>query len=209
MGRYHEAVCRLCRREGMKLYLKGEKCYTDKCPVAKDTTPPGMHGPSRRKPSDFAIRLREKQRARRFYGVFEGRFKRYFQTAARSKKTVTGTQLLQLLETRLDNVVYRLGLGSSRKEARQLVAHGHIAVNGRRVTVPSYQVQPGSTVGVARGSREGARFKALQATQPAHGLPGWLECSPERLEGRVLALPSREDIDVPVQEQLIVEYYSR
>jgi small subunit ribosomal protein S4 len=208
MGRYHEAVCRLCRREGMKLYLKGEKCYTDKCPVAKDTTPPGMHGPSRRKPSDFAVRLREKQRARRFYGVFEGRFKRYFQEAAKLKG-VTGTQLLQLLETRLDNVVYRLGLASSRKDARLLVAHGHIAVNGRRVTVPSYQVRPGSAVGVTGGSRALPRFKALQDQAPGRGMPGWLEYSTERLEGRVLTLPPREDIDVPVQEQLIVEYYSR
>jgi small subunit ribosomal protein S4 len=209
MGRYHDAVCRLCRREGMKLYLKGEKCYTDKCPVAKDATPPGMHGPSRRKPSDFSVRLREKQRARRFYGVFEGRFKRYFQMAARSKKTVTGTQLLQLLETRLDNMVYRLGLATSRKEARQLVAHGHIVVNGRRVTVPAYQVRSGATIAVAPGSRDQPRFKALAGQAPGRGVPAWLEYSPERLEGRMLALPSREDIDVPVQEQLIVEYYSR
>lgn len=208
MGRYHDGVCRLCRREGMKLYLKGEKCYTDKCPVAKDPAPPGMHGPSRRKPSDFAVRLREKQRARRFYGVFEGRFKRYFQQAAHAKG-VTGTRLLQLLETRLDNVVYRLGLGASRKEARQIVGHGHIVVNGRRVTVPSYQVRPGSVVAVAPGSRDVPRFKALQGAAPGHGLPGWLEFNPERLEGRVLTLPSREEIDVPVREQLIVEYYSR
>jgi small subunit ribosomal protein S4 len=208
MGRYHDGVCRLCRREGMKLYLKGEKCYTDKCPVAKDTAPPGMHGPSRRKPSDFAVRLREKQRARRFYGVFEGRFKRYFQQAARTKG-VTGTRLLQLLETRLDNLVYRLGLGASRKEARQIVAHRHITVNGRRVSVPSYQVRVGSTVAVAPGSRDLPRFKALAGAGPGHGLPGWLEYSPDRLEGRVLNLPSREEIDVPVREQLIVEYYSR
>lgn len=208
MGRYHEAVCRLCRREGMKLYLKGEKCYTDKCPVAKDTTPPGMHGPSRRKPSDFAVRLREKQRLRRFYGVFEDQFKRYFQSAAH-RKGVTGTTLLQILETRLDNLVYRLGLASSRKEARQLVAHGHIAVNGRRVTIPAYLVRPGAGVGVAAGSRDQSRFKALQGQAPARGMPAWLEFNPDRLEGRVLALPAREDIDVPVQEQLVVEYYSR
>jgi small subunit ribosomal protein S4 len=209
MGRYHGAVCRLCRREGMKLYLKGEKCYTDKCPVAKDTTPPGMHGPSRRKPSDFSVRLREKQRLRRFYGVFETQFKRYFQSAARIKKGVTGTQLLQTLETRLDNLVYRLGLAPSRKDARQLVAHRHITVNGRRVTIPGYLVRPGATVGVVAGSRDLPRFKALQGAAPAHGIPGWLEFNPERLEGRVLALPAREDIDVPVKEQLIVEYYSR
>ena len=208
MGRYHGPVCRLCRREGMKLYLKGEKCYTDKCPVAKDTTPPGMHGPSRRKPSDFAVRLREKQRLRRFYGVFEDQFKRYFESAA-TAKGVTGTRLLQLLETRLDNLVYRFGLGGSRKEARQFVTHGHIAVNGRRVTIPAYQVRPGATIAVAAGSRELPHFKAIAGNPPTHGLPGWLEFNAERLEGRVLTLPAREDIDVPVHEQLIVEYYSR
>ncbi len=208
MGRYHDAVCRLCRREGMKLYLKGEKCYTDKCPVAKDTTPPGMHGPSRRKPSDFAVRLREKQRLRRFYGVYEDQFKRYFQTAARAKG-VTGTRLLQLLETRVDNLVYRLGLAASRKAARQLVAHGHVTVDGGKVTIPAYLVRPGQTVGVAQGSRELPQFKALQGGAPARGLPAWLEYSPETLSGRVLTLPAREDIDVPVHEQLIVEYYSR
>lgn len=208
MGRYHEAVCRLCRREGMKLYLKGEKCYTDKCPVAKDTTPPGMHGPSRRKPSDFAVRLREKQRLRRFYGVFEDQFKRYFQMATRAKG-VTGTRLLQILETRLDNVVYRLGLATSRKEARQLVTHGHIAVNGRRVTVPAFIVRPGAPVGVIEGSKDLPRFKALRENPPARGLPAWLEFQPNTLTGRLLTLPAREDIDVPVHEQLIVEYYSR
>jgi small subunit ribosomal protein S4 len=167
-----------------------------------------MHGPSRRKPSDFAIRLREKQRLRRFYGVFEAQFKRYFQEASRTKG-VTGTQLLQLLETRLDNLVYRLGLGGSRKEARQFIAHGHVVVNGRRVTVPGYLVKPGATIGVAPGSRDIPRVKALAGQTPAHGLPAWLEFNAERLEGRVLTLPSREEIDAPVQEQLIVEYYSR
>ncbi len=208
MGRYHGPVCRLCRREGMKLYLKGEKCYTDKCPVAKDTTPPGMHGPSRRKPSDFAIRLREKQRLRRFYGVYEDQFKHYFQMAAHAKG-VTGTRLLQLLETRLDNLVYRLGLAASRKAARQLVAHGHIAVDGRKVTIPAYIVKPGQAVGVVQGSREDPHFKALVGNAPGRGLPAWLEYTPDTLSGRVLTLPAREDIDVPVHEQLIVEYYSR
>lgn len=208
MGRYHDGVCRLCRREGMKLYLKGERCYTDKCPVAKDPSPPGVHGPSRRKPSDFAVRLREKQRLRRFYGMYEAQFKRYFQAAARAKG-VTGTRLLQLLETRLDNLVYRLGIASSRKGARQLVAHGHIAVDGRRVTVPSFLVRPGSTVGVVEGSRALPHFKALAGAAPGRGLPAWLEYTPDTLTGRVLALPAREDIDAPVHEQLIVEYYSR
>ncbi|MDQ7829483.1 MAG: 30S ribosomal protein S4 [Armatimonadota bacterium] len=207
MGRYTGSVCRLCRREGMKLYLKGEKCYTEKCPVHKRPTPPGMHGPSRRKPSEFGIRLREKQKLRRIYGVLETQFKNYFQQAARAKG-VTGTRLLQLLETRLDNVVYRLGVAASRKEARQLVAHGHIAVNGRKVTIPSYQVRPGEVVGLTPSGREHPRIKELTAalTRP---VPSWLEWHPERLEGRVLALPAREEIDVPVQEQLIVEYYSR
>jgi small subunit ribosomal protein S4 len=191
----------------MKLYLKGEKCYTEKCPVHKRPTPPGMHGPSRRKPSEFGIRLREKQKLRRIYGVLETQFKNYFQQAARAKG-VTGTRLLQLLETRLDNVVYRLGMAASRKEARQLVAHGHIAVNGRKVTIPSYQVRPGEVVGLTPSGREHPRIKELTAalTRP---VPSWLEWHPERLEGRVLALPAREEIDVPVQEQLIVEYYSR
>ncbi len=208
MGRYHGAVCRLCRREGMKLYLKGEKCYTDKCPVAKDTTPPGMHGPSRRKPSDFAVRLREKQRLRRFYGVYEDQFKRYFQMAARAKG-VTGTRLLQLLECRLDNLVYRLGLGPSRKAARMLVTHGHIAVDGRKVTVPSFIARPGATISVTESSKSLSPFKGLQGNAPGRGLPPWLEYNPDALSGRVLTLPAREDIDVPVHEQLIVEYYSR
>ena len=207
MGRQVAPVCRLCRREGMKLYLKGEKCYTEKCPVHKRPTPPGMHGPSRRKMSEFGIRLREKQKLRRIYGVFETQFKNYFQEAARAKG-VTGTRLLQLLETRLDNVIYRLGLGSSRKEARQMVAHGHVTVNGRKVTVASYQVKPGQVIGLTERGRANERIKEL-AGGPARAVPSWLEFSPERLEGRVLALPGREEIDVPVQEQLIVEYYSR
>ena len=167
-----------------------------------------MHPPSRRKPSDFAVRLREKQRLRRFYGAYEGQFKRYFQVAARAKG-VTGTRLLQLLECRLDNLVYRLGLGASRKEARQIVAHGHITVNGRRLTVPSAIVRPGATVAVAEGSRSLPHFKALAANSQARSVPGWLEYHAETLSGRVLTLPAREDVDVPVHEQLVVEYYSR
>ncbi|MDR5684018.1 MAG: 30S ribosomal protein S4 [Armatimonadota bacterium] len=207
MGRYHDAVCRLCRREGLKLYLKGDKCFTDKCPVAKRPTQPGVHPPSRRKASEFAVRLREKQKLRRIYGVYEEQFKRYFQQAAKAKG-VTGTRLLQLLETRLDNVVYRLGLASSRKEARQAVTHGHVSVDGRRVTVPSYQVRPGQVVALTPRGTRNTRIRTLVeggTRQP----PSWLEFDPERLQGRVLALPAREEIDVPVQEQLIVEYYSR
>ena len=207
MGRYTAAVCRLCRREGMKLYLKGEKCYTEKCPVHKRPVPPGMHGQGRRKLSEFGVRLREKQKLRRIYGVFETQFKTYFQQAARAKG-VTGVRLLQLLETRLDNVCYRLGYATSRKEARQMVLHGHVAVHGRKVTVPSYQVKPGDVITPTARGKDHPRVKELAATG-LRNLPSWLQFTPDRLEGRVLALPAREEIDVPVQEQLIVEYYSR
>lgn len=209
MGRYSGSVCRLCRREGMKLYLKGEKCYTEKCPVHKRPAPPGMHGVSRRKPSEFGVRLREKQKMRRIYGVHETQFKTYFQRAARSRG-VTGTRLLQLLESRLDNVIYRLGLAASRQEARQLVAHGHVAVDGARVTVPSYLVRPGQTVTPSDTARPHPRIKDMAATAAAgRRPPSWIEFDPTRLEARVLALPGREEIDVPVQEQLVVEFYSR
>jgi small subunit ribosomal protein S4 len=207
MGRYTDAVCRLCRREGMKLYLKGEKCYTEKCPVHKRPVPPGMHGQGRRKLSEFGVRLREKQKLRRIYGVFETQFKTYFQQAAKTKG-VTGVRLLQLLEGRLDNVVYRLGFATARKEARQMVRHGHVAVNGRKVTIPSYQVRVGDVIGPTGRGKDHPRVKELAATG-LRTLPSWLEFSAERLEGRVLAMPAREEIDVPVQEQLIVEYYSR
>lgn len=207
MGRYHDAVCRLCRREGLKLYLKGEKCYTDKCPVAKRAKPPGMHPPTRRKASEYAIRLREKQKLRRIYGVQEAQFRRTFQEAARFKG-VTGTQLLQLLESRLDNVVYRLGLASSRKEARQLVSHGHVSVNGRKVTIPSYLVRPGEVIGLTPRGQRNSRIRLL-AESGGRQPPGWLEFDPQRMEGRVLTLPGREAVDVPVQEQLVVEFYSR
>ncbi len=208
MGRYTGSVCRLCRREGMKLYLKGEKCYTEKCPVHKRPTPPGMHGPrpSRRKMSEFGMRLREKQKLRRIYGIYETQFKNYFQQAARAKG-VTGTRLLQLLELRLDNIVFRLGLASSRKEARLMVVHGHISVDGKPVTIPAYQVKPGQTVGPTERGRRNARIKELTEAG-GRTVPSWLEVGAERT-GRVLALPGRNEIDVPVQEQLIVEYYSR
>ncbi len=207
MGRTIGPVCRLCRREGMKLYLKGEKCYTEKCPVHKRPVPPGMHGQGRRKLSDFGVRLREKQKLRRIYGIFETQFKNYFQQAAKTSG-VTGVRLLQLLETRLDNVVYRLGYATSRKEARQMVTHGHIAVNGDKVTIPSYHVRPGDMIAPTPRGREHPRVKEV-AAGGARSLPSWLELSPSTLEGRILALPAREEIDVPVQEQLIVEYYSR
>jgi small subunit ribosomal protein S4 len=208
MGRYTASVCRLCRREGMKLYLKGEKCYTEKCPVHKRPTPPGMHGarPTRRKMSEFGMRLREKQKLRRIYGVYETQFKNYFQQAARAKG-VTGTRLLQLLELRLDNIVYRLGVGASRKEARLMVVHGHISVDGKPVTIPAYRAKPGQTVGLTERGRQNARIKELTEAG-GRAAPSWLEVGADRT-GRVLALPGRDEIDVPVQEQLIVEYYSR
>lgn len=207
MGRTIGPVCRLCRREGMKLYLKGEKCYTEKCPVHKRPVPPGMHGQGRRKLSDFGVRLREKQKLRRIYGIYETQFKNYFQKAAKVKG-ITGVRLLQLLETRLDNVVYRLGYATSRKEARQMVAHGHISVNGRKVSVPSYQVRPGDVLAPTSRGRDHPRVKEV-AAGGVRSLPSWLSLSTTTLEGRILALPAREEIDVPVQEQLIVEYYSR
>lgn len=207
MARYTDAVCRLCRREGVKLYLKGEKCYSDKCPVVKRNAPPGQHGASRRRPSEYGIQLREKQKARRFYGVLEKQFERYFDVAAR-KKGVTGEILLQTLERRLDNVVYRMGLASSRAEARQIVKHSHIDVNGRKVNIPSYLVREGEVITVREGSRDHKRIKELTAGG-VRTVPAWLTVDPETLRGTVLRLPNRDEIDAPVQEQLIVELYSR
>lgn len=207
MARYTDAVCRLCRREGVKLYLKGEKCYTDKCPVVKRNTPPGMHGTSRKKPSEYGIQLREKQKARRFYGVLETQFSRYFDLAAR-KKGVTGEVLLQLLERRLDNVLYRTGLAASRAEARQVVRHGHIAVNGHKVDIPSYLVRESDTISVREGSKEHKRIKELVAAG-VRAVPAWISVEPEAMRATVVRLPNREEIDAPVQEHLIVELYSR
>jgi small subunit ribosomal protein S4 len=207
MARYTGPVCRLCRREGTKLFLKGEKCYTDKCPVARRPSAPGQHGQGRRKLSEYGVQLREKQKARRWYGVLEGQFARYLEKAER-KKGVTGTTLLQTLERRLDNVVYRLGLALSRAEARQLVRHGHFMVNGRKVDIPSYQVKPGDVIQVREASRNKAHFKEIRETQ-GRGVPEWLEVDREQLKGTVLRLPTREEIDVPVQEHLVVELYSR
>ncbi|MBP2016941.1 small subunit ribosomal protein S4 [Symbiobacterium terraclitae] len=207
MARYTEAVCRLCRREGVKLYLKGEKCYSDKCPVVKRATPPGQHGVSRRKQSEYALQLREKQKARRFYGVLERQFERYFDLAAR-KKGVTGEVLLQILERRLDNVVYRMGFAASRAEARQIVKHSHIEVNGRKVNIPSYLVREGDVVAVRESSRDHKRLKELAAAA-TRTVPAWLSVDAEAMRGTVLRLPNRDEIDAPVQEHLIVELYSR
>ena len=207
MARYTGPVCRLCRREGVKLYLKGEKCFTDKCPVTRRAYPPGQHGQGRRKLSEYGVQLREKQKARRTYGIMEGQFARYFGKASK-KVGVTGQALLESLERRLDNVVYRMGLASSRPEARQLVRHGHFQVNGRRVDIPSYSVKTGDVVEVREASRQKTRFKEM-AQSASRGIPAWLEVDAEALRGTVVRMPNREEIDAPVQEQLIVEYYSR
>ncbi|RLC80605.1 MAG: 30S ribosomal protein S4 [Chloroflexi bacterium] len=211
MARYTGPVCRLCRREGIKLFLKGERCYTSKCAMERRPYPPGMHGPERRraKPSDYGIRLREKQKLRRIYGVMERQFRRYFDMATRSKG-MTGQVLLTLLERRLDNVVYRLGFASSRAQARQLVRHGHFTVNGRKVNIPSYLVKPGDVIAVRDESKEKTYFKKLAEEMEQVSVPPWLSLDPMTMSGRVLELPRREDItDVPVQEQLVVEFYSR
>ncbi len=206
MARYTGPVCKLCRREGVKLYLKGEKCFTDKCAITRRPFPPGQHGQGRRKLSEYGVQLREKQKARRTYGVMEGQFARYFEKAEK-KQGVTGEVLLQTLERRLDNVVYRMGLASSRAEARQLVRHNHFAVNGRRVNIPSFLVKPGDVVEVREASRQKPRFKQM-AQITSRLVPAWLEVNSEALRGTVLRLPNRDEIDAPVQEQLIVEYYS-
>jgi small subunit ribosomal protein S4 len=209
LARYTEAVCRLCRREGLKLYLKGERCYTEKCGVDRRTYPPGQHGQGRRsKPSEYGLQLREKQKARRIYGVLERQFRKYFKEADR-RKGITGENLLQILESRLDNVVYRLGFALSRAEARQLVRHGHVNVNGRRVDIPSYQLKPGEVVSVSVSSRDKARFKDLAELLRTQGTVDWLEVDRENLSGKVLRLPTREEIDIPITEHLIVELYSR
>ena len=206
MSRYTGPVCKICRREGMKLFEKGEKCYTEKCGVEKRNYPPGVHVETRRKVTEYGIRLREKQKVKRMYGLSENQFKRWFAMAEKAKG-VTGTNLLVFLERRLDNMVYRLGLAVSRKEARQLVSHTHVAVNGKTVDIPSYLVKEGDEIAI--------RHKNLPSVKDAlesvvrRGLPSWLELEKEAMMGRVKLLPTREDISIPIKEQLIVEYYSR
>ena len=208
MARYKEAVCRLCKREGEKLFLKGEKCYTNKCPVEKRTYPPGQHGQGRRKATDYGMHLREKQKVRRMYGVLEKQFRRYYEVANR-RPGVTGENLLQVLECRLDNIVYRMGFAPSRPAARQLVLHGHIRVNGRKVDIPSYEVRAGDIVAVKEGSRNIPLIKSSIEAAASRGVPEWLEVDWEQQTGKVLAVPAREQMDLAVQEHLIVEHYSR
>ncbi|MFO8191792.1 MAG: 30S ribosomal protein S4 [Bacillota bacterium] len=208
MGRHTEAVCRLCRREKEKLYLKGDRCYTDKCAVVRHAYPPGEHGQGRQKFSEYGLQLREKQKARRIYGVMERQFRRYFEEADR-RKGVTGEILLQLLESRLDNVVYRLGLARSRSEARQLINHGHFQVNGRKVDIPSYLTRDGDVIAVREKNRNKPVFKLINEAREQQGVVDWLDVDHEKMEGRVIRIPRRDEIDVPVTEHLIVELYSR
>ncbi len=209
MARYTGPVCRLCRREGMKLFLKGERCYTEKCAIEKRNLPPGQHGKLRKaKVVGYGLQLREKQKVKRIYGVLENQFRRYFEMADRTRG-ITGETLLQLLERRLDNVLYRLGLATSRAQARQLARHGHFTVNGRKVDIPSYQVKAGDVVGVRAGSAENPAIQHALEEVKGRGVPEWLSFDMGTMSGRIASLPTREQINLPVQEQLIVELYSK
>jgi small subunit ribosomal protein S4 len=211
MARYKDAVCKLCRREGEKLFLKGERCVSPKCGFERRPYAPGLHGRSRqfrRKQSDYARQLRAKQKARRAYGIMERQFRRYFRDAEQ-RRGLTGANLLIMLESRLDNVVYRMGFAASRPQARQLVRHGHLEVNGRKVNIPSYLVQPGDVVSIRSISQRNTFFKDLVQDLPHRSIPEWLSRDDEALTGRVMALPERKDIDISIDEHLIVEYYSR
>ncbi len=208
MARYTGPRCRHCRREGSKLFLKGDRCYTDKCAFERRGYAPGQHGQARLKQSDYGIRLREKQRVRRIYGVQEGQFARYFNMADR-QKGVTGINLLVLLERRLDNVVYRMGFAESRNQARQLVRHGHFLVNGRKVDIPSFLVKVGDVIEVKEKSRDILPIKQSIETLARRGVPDWLEVDAEAFRGKVKAMPERHHITMPIQEQLIVEFYSK
>jgi small subunit ribosomal protein S4 len=209
MARYTDAVCRLCRREGMKLFLKGAKCFSDKCPVEKRNFPPGQHGKDRKaKIVGYGLQLREKQKAKRIYFAQEGQFRNYFEKAARTKG-VTGYMLLQQLERRLDNVVFRMGFASSRRQARQLVRHGHVAVDGRKVNIPSYEVAQGEEISIRENSRKLPVLEIAKEFASHQTVPAWMEIDRDNYKGRILGLPKREDIQLPVNEQLIVELYSK
>ncbi|MCE5244927.1 MAG: 30S ribosomal protein S4 [Syntrophobacteraceae bacterium] len=208
MARYTESSCRLCRRETMKLYLKGDRCYSDKCAVERRNYPPGQHGQNRGKFSDYGLQLREKQKIKRMYGLVEKQFKAYFKEADR-QKGVTGTNFLVLLERRLDNAVYRFGFANSRGQARQLVRHNHFLVNGRKVNIPSYLLRPGDKVAVVEGSRQIAGITDAMEAMPRRGLPAWLDMDKTKFEGTFRTLPTREEMNLPVQEQLVVEFYSK
>ena len=208
MARYTGPVCRLCRREGEKLFLKGERCYTAKCGITRRAYSPGQHGQGRKKVSEYGIQLRAKQKARRYYGVLESQFRSYFEKAER-QQGVTGDNLLRILESRLDNAVYRLGFASSRAEARVLTVQGHYAVNGRRVNIPSYLLKAGDVVTVREKSRNSPKLKDVIEANSGRPVPEWLDLNRETLEAKVISLPTREQIDAPVEEHLIVEFYSK
>jgi small subunit ribosomal protein S4 len=208
LARHTEAVCRLCRREGMKLFLKGDRCFKDKCSIERRNYPPGQHGRRRSKLLGYGIQLREKQKVKRIYGLLESQFRLTFARAER-RKGITGANLLAELERRLDNVTYSLGFAASRAQARQLVRHGHVTVNGKKVTIPSYSVNKGDAVAIKEKSRVNEQIKASVETARARGVPSWLDLSPESFSGRVMELPKREDIKLPIAEQLIVELYSK
>jgi small subunit ribosomal protein S4 len=206
MARYTDAACRLCRRESQKLFLKGERCYSTKCALERRNYPPGQHGQGRKKVSDYGLQLREKQKAKRFYGLLEKQFRNTFDKAAK-RKGITGENLLVMLETRLDNTVFRMGFASSRKEARQLVNHGHFTVDDKKVDIPSYEVRPGQTIAVKKKSHNSPKFKEIKEFQIT--VPAWVSVDVDKLTGQVLSLPTREEIDTPIAEHLIVELYSK
>lgn len=208
MARYTDASCRLCRREGMKLFLKGDRCYTDKCAIARRSYAPGQHGQGRTKVSEYGTQLREKQKAKRYYGVLEAQFAGYFEMANK-RKGQTGENLLSILESRLDNAVYRLGFAMSRPEARQLVRHGHFTVNGKKVNIPSFLVKAGDVITLKDSSRSLDKIKASMEANAFRQPPKWLDYDKNSLTAKVVALPQKEDIDLPIEEHLIVELYSK
>lgn len=208
MARYTDAVCRLCRREGQKLFLKGDRCYTDKCGVTRRAYAPGQHGQGRTRASEYGSQLREKQKVKRYYGILEKQFEGYFEMASK-RQGKTGENLLSILESRLDNVVYRLGFAMSRAEARQLVRHGHFTVDGKKVNIPSFLVKPGMVIALKEGSRSIEKFKANVEANMFRQPPKWLDYDANTLTAKVAAAPARDDIDLPVEEQLIVELYSK
>jgi small subunit ribosomal protein S4 len=208
VARYIQADCRQCRRENLKLYLKGDRCYSDKCAVERKSYPPGQHGQGRAKFSNYGVQLREKQKVKRMYGLLEKQFRNFFEKAER-QKGITGTNLLILLERRLDNLVYRLGFANSRSEARQLVGHSHISVNGKKVDIPSYLVKVGDVIELREKSRKIAKIGESLEAVARRGIPSWLELEKEQFRGRLAALPAREDLTMPIKEQLIVELFSK
>ncbi len=208
MAKYTDAKCRLCRREGGKLFLKGDKCYKTSCPFEKRPVAPGQHGADRKKVSEYGLQLREKQKVKRIYGVLEVQFREYYEKADKMKG-ITGENMLSLLERRLDNVVYRMGIAVSRAQARQLVTHAHFTVNGRPVDIASYEVKVGDVVAVKETKKDAPYFAAIKGVQKSGKMPKWLDFDTEKLEGKIIALPTREDIDSQITEQMIVELYSK